>query len=73
MEAEDRLKAAVLERGALLSVDEAAGVLGVSTATIRRMIANNEIAAAQLGGKAHRPLRISASNLNQKLQGWSQR
>jgi excisionase family DNA binding protein len=73
MESGERLKATVMESGALLSVPQAADVLGVSTATIRRMINGGELPAAQLGGRAHRPLRISAANLNQAVRGWTTR
>jgi excisionase family DNA binding protein len=69
----DRLASSVLEHGPLLTVDTAAQVLGVSTQTIRRMVAAGEIAAVQLGGHSGRPLRIRASALNARLDGWETR
>ena len=64
---------ATLEREALLSLDDVAQTLGVSVATVRRMVDRHEIAAVQLGGQSGRPWRISASALNAKLRGWEAR
>lgn len=64
---------ATLEREALMTLDDAAQMLGVSVATVRRMVDRHEIAAVQLGGHSGRPLRISASDLNARLRGWEAR
>jgi excisionase family DNA binding protein len=69
----DRLASSVLENGPLLTLGGAAQVLGVSTQTVRRMVAAGEISAVQLGGHSGRPLRISASALNARLDGWETR
>lgn len=54
----------------LLTVDDAAQFMGVSSQTVRAMIDRHEIAAVQLGGQPGRPLRISVSALTAVLQGW---
>ena len=72
-DAADRLAARVLEDGMLLDVDSVARVLGVSSATVRRLITEGSLPAAQLAGKPHRPYRISASALHQKIAGWTTR
>ena len=64
---------ATLEREALMTLDDAAQMLGVSLQTVRRMVDRGELAASQLGGHRGRPLRISASALNAKLRGWEAR
>lgn len=64
---------ATLEREALMTLDDAAQMLGVSVATVRRMVDRHEIDAVQLGGVPGRPLRISASALSSKLAGWEAR
>jgi excisionase family DNA binding protein len=69
----DRLASSVLEDGPLLTVDDAAQVLGVSVQTVRRMVDRGELAASQLGGHSGRPLRISASALNAAVRGWETR
>jgi excisionase family DNA binding protein len=69
----DRLSTRVVENGALLTVDDCAQVLGVSSGTIRRMVDSGELPASQLGGLPHRPIRISASALHERLAGWSTR
>ena len=69
----DRLASSVLEDGPLLTVDDAAQVLGVSVQTVRRMVDRGELAASQLGGHGGRPLRISASALNAAVRGWETR
>jgi excisionase family DNA binding protein len=69
----DRLASSVFEHGPLLTLDDAASVLGVSVATVRRMVDRGEIAASQLGGHSGRPLRISASALNAAVRGWETR
>ena len=69
----DRLASSVLEDGPLLTVDDAAQVLGVSVQTVRRMVDRGEIPATQLGGHSGRPLRISASALSAAVRGWETR
>jgi len=64
---------ATLEREALMTLDDAAQMLGVSVATVRRMVDRGEIPATQLGGHSGRPLRISASALSAAVRGWETR
>jgi len=63
----------VLEAGALLDLDAVGNVLGVSRSTVLRMIDRHELPVVRLGGSAGRPVRVSASALNEKLQGWTER
>ena len=57
----------------LLSLGEAADLLGVSRWTMRRMVEAGEIPAYQFGGRAHRPVRLRASDVLGALQGWQVR
>jgi excisionase family DNA binding protein len=50
-----------------LTIPEAAELLRVSTWTIRRYIANDQIPAVQLGGKG-KPVRVPADELEAWLQ-----
>jgi|GEM_PF-1165895 len=69
----DRLKSAVLEGGPLLTVQETAHVLGVSPGTVRKMISDGELRSVQLGGFPHRPIRVFAANINERITGWTER
>ena len=64
---------ATLEREALLSLDDVAQTLGVSVATVRRMVDRHELVAVQLGGHSGRPWRIPSASLNAALRGWEAR
>jgi excisionase family DNA binding protein len=57
----------------LLTVDDAAQFMGVTSQTVRAMIDRREIVALQLGGQPGRPLRISVSALTAVLRGWETR
>jgi excisionase family DNA binding protein len=57
----------------LLTLAEAAAMLGVSRDTIRRGIRRGEVPAVQIGGQPGRPLRVPAGELRQRVAGWSTR
>ena len=56
-----------------MTLDDAAQMLGVSVATVRRMVDRHEIAAVQLGGHSGRPWRIPGASLDAALRGWEAR
>jgi excisionase family DNA binding protein len=64
---------ATLEREALMTLDDAAQMLGVSVATVRRMVGRHELVAVQLGGLSGRAWRIPGASLDAALRGWEAR
>ncbi|MGH7686370.1 MAG: helix-turn-helix domain-containing protein [Candidatus Dormibacteria bacterium] len=57
----------------MLGVDDVAGLLHVSVATVRRMIAAGELPALQLAGQPGRPLRVRRQELEQLIHAWATR
>jgi excisionase family DNA binding protein len=69
----DTLTAPPTQQRELLSTHEVASLLGVTAQTVRNMVRNGDLPGVQLGGHSGRPLRISASALNARLDGWETR
>lgn len=73
-EARDSVRTvATLKAGDLLSVEQAARVLGVSDDSVRAYVRDGRLPAVRVGGSPQGPIRIRLTDLEEVLLMWQTR